>query len=785
MRNPESPEFEAIVDAVVKRLQTGAVGRIPAPVSEGAPERPQPLPWDPVDDGPLQGLPRRKLQIAGMELTQSIQHHGAVGESFGVDNIVPLVALKSMVVRVYPYVRPGMAWPDALIGESVTGELVLSVGHQVVYRTGPTRPDGVRVGPLGELSRTLWDEEKIIGVLPVSGGLGLGIKRRSCSLNFRVPAYYCRRGRMDVAVRIWRVGAGAVPGAQDSASVAQYVNFRDVRAPRIQLVRVNWDNQIGTVTGPTDAEMLRTVRVAERMFPFPYFEATISCIEQTRSGAFGDPRSLPGCNIHWKYLLAALRRLRTWNSLCLTADILVGMLPAAAIPLSHPKLLFRVAQWGSNDIQAGCGDGDTGVAACFVDPYPPPNLWAGTVFAHELGHIYGRRHVGVPGDSSSDPDYPNYGGRRKSIGEVGIDTGAAERASTLYDPAESDDIMSYGSAQWISPYTYQKIFDERHKYDSGPADPGRVRPVLMLEVRVRRTDRGLTGVELKQSFRIEAPGFVRRNLEGATSPLSIDLLDASRSVVATHHCFYAQPQPGCSCGCGAQNRVPLEREPYIDLLEVIEWPGEHVTALSFHRGDEPFAIIEAGEPPRVEIEGPERRQDTLLVRVHAAHPRVTPGIAVLFSGDDGVTWQPVGFDPPDGELSVEASRLPGGERCRFRAIAGAELQSAIADTEPFELAPCTRRLHVVTPSGECGIPPGPVALSALIDTRGRGAVAPHEIRWTSSLQGEIGAGYDLIADLIEGEHALAVSIPDGIGGMLTERAIIIVGGRPEGTERIK
>jgi hypothetical protein len=94
------------------------------------------VPWDPLDEGPLQGLRRRKLQIAGMELTQSIQHHGAGGSSFAPDNSVPLVALKKLVARVYPYVRAGLAWPDPLTGQRVTGELVLSIGHQVVYRTG-------------------------------------------------------------------------------------------------------------------------------------------------------------------------------------------------------------------------------------------------------------------------------------------------------------------------------------------------------------------------------------------------------------------------------------------------------------------------------------------------------------------------------------------------------------------------------------------------------------------------------------------------------------------------
>ena len=151
---------------------------------------------------------------------------------------------------------------------------------------------------------------------------------------------------------------------------------------------------------------------------------------------------------------------------------------------------------------------------------------------------------------------------------------------------------------------------------------------------------------------------------------------------------------------------------------------------------------------------------------------------MLFSPDDGVSWEPVGFDPPEGELPVEWSRLPGGERCRFRAVATAELRAAIADTDPFELPRSARRLHVITPDDHCGIPPGRIALSALVDTRGLGAIEPQEIRWHSNIAGELGAGFDLTAELSEGRHELTVTAPDGLGGLLTERAIIIVGGRP-------
>jgi hypothetical protein len=172
-----------------------------------------------------------------------------------------------------------------------------------------------------------------------------------------------------------------------------------------------------------------------------------------------------------------------------------------------------------------------------------------------------------------------------------------------------------------------------------------------------------------------------------------------------------------------------------------------------------------------------RRGGLLVVRVGASHPRERVSIVVLFSNDAGVTWQPVAFDPPDGEVAVESDRLAGGDRCLFRAIGTAELRSATADTGPFDLPRTPRRLHLDVPSGDCPVPPGPVTLAAMVDTRGLGAPAPPEIRWSSSLDGELGSGYSLTAELSEGRHELTATAPDGLGGVLAEHAIIIVGGR--------
>jgi hypothetical protein len=789
MRTPNGPELDALADAIAQRL--GA--RLPADISDrnipniptagitnpgipipGGPigkpdlERPN-LPWDPHFNAGADVLPRARLVIAGMELTQSIQYNGAAGPTYGSDNAVPLIALKTLVARVYPCVSSHFALSDNLTGRRVTGELIVSYGDRVAYRTGPTRASGARIGPQRSLDRTLWDED-FTGLVPSSTLFALQQYYLNSSLNFIVPAYYCRGSRTTFSVRIWRSEDG--PSSAYHATASQMVTFFAVPAPRVCLVRVNWTDASGNVTKPTDISMLDTTRVAERMLPFPYFETTILGVEENKSGAFAAvPASAGGCNPAWLDLITDLNVTRIFTLIFGLGDIVFGMVPAVVIPA------------GAKSINAGCG---IVAGGCIIGQNQS--------FAHELGHIYRRPHVAVPGDASSDPNYPNYGGDIRSIGEVGIDTGTSP--PTLYDPADTGDIMSYPTKLqpklWISPYTYQRILDEWDLHPSAPADPRHVRSLLILSIRLHRISREFGRVELRQAHRVEAAGLVPPRIGATFSPLSVDMLDRDGRILATHHCFYV-PAHGGGC-CGGDGHVSPEREPYLDMQEAIEWPGEDVVALSFHRGEEPIARLEVGEAPSVEIQGPERREGSLFLRVQTRSRRAgstgtgnttaenTPSptsVVVLFTGDDGETWQPVAFNPPNGEVLVDAERLPGGERCRFRAIATGRLRAAQADTEPFELTLSRRKLYVSTPDDSCGIAPGAVALHAFVDTRGRGAVAPQEIRWHSSLEGDLGIGLDLIAQLGEGRHEITATAPDGIGGTLTERAIIIVGGHPQ------
>jgi hypothetical protein len=71
-----------------------------------------------------------------------------------------------------------------------------------------------------------------------------------------------------------------------------------------------------------------------------------------------------------------------------------------------------------------------------------------------------------------------------------------------------------------------------------------------------------------------------------------------------------------------------------------------------------------------------------------------------------------------------------------------------------------------------------VHLAALVDTRGLGPPSYEEVHWSSDVDGDLGTGYELTADLSAGEHTVTVTIPDGLGSTLSVRAIIVVGGRP-------
>jgi len=547
-------------------------------------------------------------------------------------------------------------------------------------------------------------------------------------------------------VRLWPLDEG--PQSTLAVVASEPATFLEVEAPRLALVRVSWDNGMGTVSRPSDAAMLATVRAAEPRLPFPYFDTTILGIELTRTGSFAQPSTAGGCNAQWTALMPDLEELGFWTRLFQLGSIVYGMLGRG-----------ELATW-SGDVNAGCRIG--GGAGSFVGEID--------TFAHEIGHAYGRSHVAVAGDAGNDTAYPKYGGSATSIGEVGVDTSSVPPQLLL--PAVTHDIMSYPVPQWTSPYTYRALLDARSAHQSERADPRRVRGWLLATLRVHRTLAGTFTLEARKLLRVDAPGTVPPVRGGRRSPFTLSLLGRDDRILTARPLIYLDSQ---GCGCQEHGAHDADREPSLDFVEAIPWPAEEVVGVAVHHGREPLQVIRVGDCPTLEVGQPRVEDGVLSVDWRASHERTPPTVVVLFSDDDGVRWEPVALDA-QAPLRLPLGAVRGGDRCRIRVVASAELCSVTLDSEPFPMPASGRRVYVAPLVCSCLAADRPVTLRALVDTRGLGAPPLEAVQWHSNVQGELGAGLDLSVHLDVGTHDVSVSLPDGLGGTVSDRAIIVVGG---------
>jgi len=107
-----------------------------------------------------------------------------------------------------------------------------------------------------------------------------------------------------------------------------------------------------------------------------------------------------------------------------------------------------------------------------------------TTMVHEVGHAHGRSHAPC-GVSGGDPDYPYQGG---TIGVWGYDLVAKK----LVSPSTGKDFMSYCTPEWVSDYTFEKLFERIQTVNGAPRITTLTAPVTYRFVDVG-TD-GITGM---------------------------------------------------------------------------------------------------------------------------------------------------------------------------------------------------------------------------------------------------------------------------------------------------
>lgn len=184
-------------------------------------------------------------------------------------------------------------------------------------------------------------------------------------------------------------------------------------------------------------------------------------------------------------------------------------------------------------------------------------------FTHELGHIYRRAHSPCGGASGVDANYPYP---EAALGSWGYDLNSRE----LYDPAETVDLMSYCSPDWISDYTYQALIEQivvvnRRAAMKRERSPGAASVYRTLLVSASGQTRW--GLELRPRF--DPPG----------DPLSVSILDGGGSVLTRVTAFQQELGDG-----GRAIFVPAAKAGW----DSVSAPGAVVTRYSSTTRHRPF-----------------------------------------------------------------------------------------------------------------------------------------------------------------------------------------------------
>ncbi len=376
-----------------------------------------------------------EVSLDGVEVTQVIQN---------MKHSVPLVANKPTVVRVYL-----------------------------------SRPTGGAINVRGEISvkRSAGGAAKIIPSLdtaqikPAQNGK-LQVKREDLrlSLNFLIPAQETTAGKAIIRLASLKNVATAAPVVCTNCNKDVTVEFAETPSLIVRLVRLRYKFGAPPVNQVATARDLSLIKSwLRRAYPVAEVITSEVTVDAAISPPFDRDDGTNDCD-DTNAQLSALRNL--------------DMSGGGVDKRTHYYGL--VSDASGNSFMRGCAHvpptpNPTAVGSWPVGAYDygwdKDGSYGDWYTGHELGHTFGRAHIGSGcGETDDDNQYPFPKGQLSDKnGEfVGFDIGDASLGvpMAVLPGAQWHDVMSYCPNQWISSYTYVGILRRLRaeaKLGAGPA----------------------------------------------------------------------------------------------------------------------------------------------------------------------------------------------------------------------------------------------------------------------------------------------------------------------------
>lgn len=427
---------------------------------------------------------------------------------------------------------------------------------------------------------------------------------------------------------------------------------------------------------------------------------------------------------------------------------------------------------------------------------------------HELGHSYGLHHsvnaeqngydtflglikqykLGWCDDEKADTDVPDWpywiddeaGVRSAAIGPVGDPMTEVwgfdgrffgeDDSLSISPPHQVNSLMSYCPGDYATQSRWIGLRDFRQLVD-GPRDPMSgdeysTQDGTGLMMRGTIHPDGSRGV-WKPALAVDAAP----TADDPSGNLTLVMLDA-----AGQSLYETRFSPTESHADGSTTTAPDS------LFKVVVPRGLNNVARVEVRSASglAMAVDATAEAPRVSVPAPTAGTSEEVTFSWDSSDVDTEELkhTVLYSADDGATWNPVGIDLSGTSMSVPRWALAGSQSARVRVIASDGVRSTVATSETFVMSNLAPTVSIGSPTdGTTLVGYQTMVLEASATDAEDGELQGQSVRWFSDLDGEIAQGTRALrrADtLSEGTHRITVRATDSVGNVSIDHVTVQV-----------
>lgn len=435
-----------------------------------------------------------------------------------------------------------------------------------------------------------------------------------------------------------------------------------------------------------------------------------------------------------------------------------------------------------------CGAGVMGPSGTNGFGWDTDGTYADWYAGHEIGHSQGRGHVAAGSDdpatpgvfelcgqSRSDLGYP-YGDTMTAAAPIGPadgsqrgfdvgDTGLNALLTPRVYPSDTwNDMMSYCNNQWISDYTYEAI---KARLESTSRAPERLAPsedgflqlsgVIYTDTMEATISQARVWASLTTPPAAPVPGDYR-----------IRLLGSGGGVLASH------------------DFTPTEGSEYTSVLNVSAFVPYMAGAARLqitHPGSGTVLwsqAVSANAPTvsSVALSGaPTPVTGSVTLGWSAADANGDPlSYDVLYSRDDGATWQVLQLGLVGTSAAIDSSELGGSGTARFKVIASDGVLQGEGVSPPYEVADKAPVITLLNPAPDSSYEYGQELLfSAEVFDYQDGSLDGASVEWRDQTGFLLGTGTEFAQDdLLTGENIITITATNSAGLESSETFSIFV-----------